>query len=94
MTEYQFERACDISYALERYEEAMDLLQDKAHCSLMVVYEPENGYSNGQNIKRERKIVDNSATDFVREMIEEHQERLIKEIKERIEKLNKEVAEL
>ena len=60
----------------------------------MVVYEPEDGYSNGQYIKRERKIVDNSATDFVREMIEEHQERLIKEIKERIEKLNKEVAEL
>ena len=94
MTEFQFERACDINYALEHYEDALTLLKDKAHYSLMVVLESENKYTQGQNIATPRKIVDNSTTDFIREIIEEHEVKLIEEIQARIDKLHKEIEEL
>ena len=93
MTEYQFERACDINYALERYEEALDVLKDSAHYSLKVVRENSNSDMSGR-IVPQIMIIDNSATDFIREMIEEHTEKLVEEIQARINKLKKEIEEL
>lgn len=94
MTDYQFERACDINYTMEHYEAALDMLKDPAHYSLMIVVEPEAAYSQGKIIDRPRKIVDNAAADFIRPMIEEAEERLIRDIEEKIKKLKKEIKEL
>ena len=87
-----FERACDIEYAIDHYESALEILRKPYH-SLKVVFKKQQVDDHGKTYDVE-KVIDNAATDFIREMIEEHTDKLMEEIQAKIDKLEKEIDEL
>ena len=87
-----YERVCDISYAIDHYQQTLDILEDQKY-SLKVVYKGQHNDMQG-HITEITKVIEDERTDFIRDLLEEHQEILIKEVKARIEKLEKEIEEL